>query len=332
MHRQLSFAICFFLFSTIYSQDVHIEGDIVLNQGANRGISMETGGNDFEIADDLIIQGAHGAGFGTSGGHLFLRGGNGGPGNPGVTFQKGGDVIIRPGESSEGHGSFIVQNGSGTNRAIFEDGVTRFLSPTVTEGSVIVGTPGDGNSLLTLNSSRSWAFKQSGFDASTTLVLQSVGGGGNKNFVINTTGDFGIGILLPAHPLHMASGAHVTAGGAWTNASSRSLKENIHDLTVEEAISTMEALNVVRFNYLVQKDEEYVGFIAEDVPELVANQGRKSLGSMDIVAVLTKVIQVQHLKINELSEQVSDLITLRNEMAELKQLLQTHVFQNLDEN
>jgi hypothetical protein len=41
----------------------------------------------------------------------------------------------------------------------------------------------------------------------------------------------------------------------------------------------------------VDKDEKHVGFIAEDVPELVAMKDRKSLSPMDIVAVLTKVVQ-----------------------------------------
>jgi hypothetical protein len=36
-----------------------------------------------------------------------------------------------------------------------------------------------------------------------------------------------------------------------------------------------------------------VGFIAEDVPALVARKDRKSLSPMDIVAVLTKVVQEQ---------------------------------------
>jgi hypothetical protein len=34
-----------------------------------------------------------------------------------------------------------------------------------------------------------------------------------------------------------------------------------------------------------------VGFIAEDVPDLVSTKDRKGLSPMDIVAVLTKVVQ-----------------------------------------
>ncbi len=45
----------------------------------------------------------------------------------------------------------------------------------------------------------------------------------------------GIGQTSPQHPLHMGSGAHVTTGGVWTNASSRDYKENIRELTAIEA-------------------------------------------------------------------------------------------------
>jgi len=47
-------------------------------------------------------------------------------------------------------------------------------------------------------------------------------------------------------------------------------------------------LNPVTYNYKREKDEVYAGFIAEDVPELVATKTRKNLSSLDIVAVLTK--------------------------------------------
>jgi len=124
-------------------------------------------------------------------------------------------------------------------------------------------------------------------------------------YLANATGNVGIGTAAPTHPLEMASGAHVTAGGVWTDASSRQYKENISNLTSEEAIATLEELNPVKFNYKVQKDEEYLGFIAEDVPDLVATKARKSLSPMDIVAVLTKVVQQQQKKIAELEARLN---------------------------
>jgi hypothetical protein len=47
----------------------------------------------------------------------------------------------------------------------------------------------------------------------------------------------------------------------------------------------------VTFNYKASANEKHVGFIAEEVPELVATKDRKGLNPMDIVAVLTKVVK-----------------------------------------
>jgi hypothetical protein len=71
-----------------------------------------------------------------------------------------------------------------------------------------------------------------------------------------------------------------------------------------------------------------VGFIAEDVPDLVATKDRKGLSPMDIVAVLTKVVQEQQKTaedqkkiIAELSRKVDDLqkeVKLKGSMASSK--------------
>ena len=120
-------------------------------------------------------------------------------------------------------------------------------------------------------------------------------------------GNVGIGTTSPGYPLQMASGAYVSSGGAWTNASSREQKKEIMDLTTGEALDTLRGLNPVKFSYRVSSDERHVGFIAEDVPSLVATKDRKGMSSMDVVAVLTKVVQEQQKTIVELSKKVAKL-------------------------
>lgn len=119
------------------------------------------------------------------------------------------------------------------------------------------------------------------------------------------SGFVGIGTTDPVHPLHMGSGAHVTTGGVWTNASSRDYKENIHSLTTEEAMAALSGLVPVQYNYKVDQEEVYLGFIAEDVPDLVATGDRKGLSPMDIVAVLTKVVQQQQQQIAALEARLN---------------------------
>jgi len=134
----------------------------------------------------------------------------------------------------------------------------------------------------------------------------TIGAGSEDRITIDRDGNVGIGTNRPRHPMEMASGANVTAGGVWTNASSVEYKENITELGLEEALATIEQLSPVRFNYRVDKEDEYIGFIAEDVPDLVASKDRRGLSSMDIVAVLTRVLQGQQKKIEELEARLDE--------------------------
>ncbi|MBF0517110.1 MAG: tail fiber domain-containing protein [Nitrospirae bacterium] len=104
----------------------------------------------------------------------------------------------------------------------------------------------------------------------------------------------------------MKSGAYVTSGGVWTNASSREYKKDIKALSSEDAMVAFNQLEPVSFKYK-NDDEQHVGFIAEDVPDLVASGDRKGLSSMDMVAVLTKVVQEQQKAIAMLSKEVKSL-------------------------
>ncbi len=115
-------------------------------------------------------------------------------------------------------------------------------------------------------------------------------------------------------------------GGVWTDASSREYKDDIESLSTEEAFGTLKELNPVKFAYKADRSERHVGFVAEDVPELVATKDRKGLSPMDIVAVLTKVVQEQQKTAQEQEKIVRDqqktISVLCERMAELERALQ----------
>ena len=120
-------------------------------------------------------------------------------------------------------------------------------------------------------------------------------------------GNVGIGTTNPTlGPLQMGSGAYVTAGGVWTNASSRAYKDEIVDLPLDKALEALAGLNPVTYHYKATEDERHVGFIAEDVPDLVATRDRKGVSPLDIVAVLTKVVQRQQKDIEELKSRLEN--------------------------
>ena len=138
--------------------------------------------------------------------------------------------------------------------------------------------------------------------------LLVAGNGGNRiDVAFKSDGKVGIGTTTPANPLEMASGAFVSAAGVWTDVSSRELKQDIRELTAGEAQIAFEQLAPVRYTSKIDPTERHVGFIAEDVPDLVATKDRKALSPMDIVAVLTRVVQEQQKAVEAQQKIIAEL-------------------------
>lgn len=117
----------------------------------------------------------------------------------------------------------------------------------------------------------------------------------------------GPGMADPLFPIHHANGAYLSVGGVWTNASSRAYKQDIAELSADEAECALENLKPIKYAYKADPSEHHLGFVAEDVPDLVATSDRKGLSAMDIVAVLTKVVQEQQQTIEKLTRRVDEL-------------------------
>ena len=147
-------------------------------------------------------------------------------------------------------------------------------------------------------------------DANTTqnFWLEVNRGTGNAvSSVVFPQGNIGVGVTAPTSPIQAANGAFLSVGGTWTNASSRAFKQDIEDLDPNVAMTAFQKLEPVTYSYKVDPSEHHVGFIAEDVPNIVATKDRKSLAAMDIVALLTKVVQEQQKTIEDLSARVKQL-------------------------
>ena len=220
-----------------------------------------------------------------------------------------------------GADKLVIKDGNGTTTFKVEDsGATTAASRLYTNGASAVGAApfvlgqNIGNRGIVITDKAATNPKRIYFGWNTGATMEYVEifaiqeGVAYKNFVLAPFGgNVGIGTSSPSYPLQMGSGACVTSGGVWTNASSREYKTDIKQLTAEKAIDTLTQLNPVEFAYKADLKEKHVGFIAEDAPDIVASKDRKGMSPMDVVAVLTKVVQEQQKTIAELSEKLADL-------------------------
>jgi len=220
---------------------------------------------------------------------------------------------IRPGAPTSSidvsaAGNVGFQTASPTNR--IDARTTDPLSDVIASFSTSPATLGMSLGYAGLSYGRGASFFNAVGDASTASPNPSLRflTAFNLRMIIDNNGNIGIGgVGAPGFPIEHSSGAKLTAGGVWTNASSCEAKTNIGDLSSREASQALRGLQPVKFFYKVDMAEPHVGFIAEDVPDLVATPDRKGLSSMDIVAVLTRVVKDQQETIEQLNTRLQQL-------------------------
>lgn len=130
-------------------------------------------------------------------------------------------------------------------------------------------------------------------------------GAPTNSMYIAEDGKVGLGTQTPTQQLHVEGSVFIR--GNLELGSSRDIKNNIESLGREEAMQTLAMLRPVKFQYKVSPEEDSVGFIAEDVPGLVATNSRKSISTMDVVAVMAKVVQEQQKTIDDMNKTIVKL-------------------------
>ncbi|MEM8995312.1 MAG: tail fiber domain-containing protein [Acidobacteriota bacterium] len=234
----------------------------------------------------------------TNGSRLFFRARPGAP-ESSIDIQGNGNVGMG---TTSAQAPLHVRTG-GTNQA-------------PSNSSTVAIFQSDGGSILSLLAGSGTSNAQIFFGDTTGDSVGRIiyrNGADTMSFRVNADTNDALTILANGD-LSTASGATMT-GGAWMDASSRALKQDIEQLGAEDALAAFAELNPVSYRYKRNTDEQVLGFIAEDVPELVATTSRKNLSSMDIVALLTKVMQEQQ-KTVESQQQTIDALTQRLEALE----------------
>ena len=139
--------------------------------------------------------------------------------------------------------------------------------------------------------------------------LDSANGSVSDALFVANDGDVGIGITTPDQPLEMASGAHVTPGGAWTNASDVNLKENFEEIDQRELLEKLAALPIETWNYRKEDGSvRHLGPMAQDFFEAFGLGGSdKAITTVDTAGVALASIQALLRLLEERESQIAEL-------------------------
>jgi hypothetical protein len=144
----------------------------------------------------------------------------------------------------------------------------------------------------------------------------------DNSLVLRSTG-IGINNAFPVFPIHHASGARLTVGGVWTNASSRSLKTAFEAIDPLAVLDKVADLPVQGWRYKVEDaSTRHIGPVAEDFQRLFGLGDGESIGTVDANGVALAAIQGLVQKMDQaFASKDAEIAELRQELRSLKDSL-----------
>jgi hypothetical protein len=131
----------------------------------------------------------------------------------------------------------------------------------------------------------------------------------------NGSGNVGILRASASHPLHVGTnntngnGAHLTAGGTWTNGSDRNTKENFRPLDAQSILHKVAKLPVTEWNYKGETNgERHVGPTAQDFRAAFGlGHDDRYITTIDADGVALAAIQGLHQIVQEKDCEIAEL-------------------------
>lgn len=124
----------------------------------------------------------------------------------------------------------------------------------------------------------------------------------------------------PDGTLLSSKGAYLSSTGVWTNASSKTYKQDIHPL--ENPLEILRQVDVYQYRYRADHGDDgrtHVGVIAEDLPEEVASADHKGAPTGELIALslaanraLLEQVEAQQAQLKALNDEVQRLKKQRN--------------------
>jgi hypothetical protein len=102
--------------------------------------------------------------------------------------------------------------------------------------------------------------------------------------------------------------SNVRIEGTLSLASSRMLKKNVENFNYHEAKEILHALAPIKFCFIADiTNKTQIGFIAEDVPDVLATADRKGISPMSMIGVLVQVVKEHQKSIGLLEKTVESI-------------------------
>lgn len=121
-------------------------------------------------------------------------------------------------------------------------------------------------------------------------------------FIDRTNGYVGLGGVVPASsPIQAASGATLSVGGAWTNASDVALKNEFSPVDAMEILRSLLDMPIQKWRYKREATVDHIGPTAQDFKRAFGvGENDKSISTVDGIGVLMASVQALAKQVQEL--------------------------------
>ncbi len=158
--------------------------------------------------------------------------------------------------------------------------------------------------------------------ANLWLLADSIRSGGDEQMVMRADGGIyitnsgGSAPYTTTRLINTSTGAYLSSGGTWVNASDRNLKENIALIDGKELLEKLAKLPISKWNYISgDEDVKHIGPMAQDFYEIYGlGENNTTISTIDPAGVslaaaqeLYKITQEQKAEIDELKTKLNDL-------------------------
>jgi hypothetical protein len=168
------------------------------------------------------------------------------------------------------------------------------------------------------NHSGSWVIAANSSSSSS----DSVSSGGNEQLVMRADGGIyltntgGTAPYDAARLINTSTGAYLTTGGTWTDASDRNLKEHFSKVDAQALLEKLRELPVTEWNYKAEGDNvKRIGPMGQDFYRIFGyGADEKSLSARDLASIAVVAIQ-------ELDRKTSEIDDLKSKMAKMEAII-----------